>query len=497
MGKPMKINYKDTQLKVQGINEGGNTTVNLRDFAEALGHKVNWVDWRPDVIYIDCDPPPKPENPPAQNLPLAGKFFVIDAGHGQDDKTGKGDPGAVDGINHAEGDKLDTKEAVLNFLYAVKLASSLKALGAGVALTRSAQEQFLAPAERARVAREKHPHATAFISWHFNSGPAAARGAEVLYYSIKSEGYRLATAILSEMRKAYIPIHGPGMWERSDLVVLNSTPMPAIIIEGGFITNPQEEISLHDQGYMKRLILAVIRGVVAVYGKVDRPADIEYRKFRHLGTDIHVTITRKPNLKVVSVPPGANAYNLLNVATAAEKNKARLAINGGYFWEREKDNTFWPVTPVIADHKSVGKVEAQKAPRAALCQKDDGTMEIKRALKAADLTGYKNAMGAGPILVMDGKVKVGYDELWEDNIVNGPNPRTAVGLIDPNTLVQVVVEGRSLTDAGLTLKDLADFFVGLGCRQAMNFDGGGSCSFWLNGKSLVKGRAVTNALLTL
>lgn len=494
MSKPMKINFKNELLSVQGINESGNTMVDLRDFAEALGHKVNWVPHRPDEIFIDCVPPPATGSP-VTYLPLAGKQFIIGAGHGYDDVTKKGDPGAVDPVNPAEGDKINTIEAHINFLYAVKLASALKALGAEVTLTRKANE-FLPPNGQAAFAK-KYPNATAYITWHNNAGPAAAKGFEVLFYRTGGEGWKLASAILKEVKATGIPIHGPGLWERPKLAVIGGTPMTSIIIEGGFITNPQEEVNLHDQGYMERLILAAVRGVVAVYGKVDRPADIEYRKFRHLGTDIHVTITRKPNLKVVSAPPGANAYNLLNVATAAEKNKARLAINGGYFWEREKDNTFWPVTPVIADHKSVGKVEAQKAPRAALCQKDDGTMEIKRALKAADLTGYKNAMGAGPILVMDGKVKVGYDELWEDNIVNGPNPRTAVGLIDPNTLVQVVVEGRSLTDAGLTLKDLADFFVGLGCRQAMNFDGGGSCSFWLNGKSLVKGRAVTNALLTL
>jgi len=110
---------------------------------------------------------------------------------------------------------------------------------------------------------------------------------------------------------------------------------------------------------------------------------------------------------------------------------------------------------------------------------------------------YKNALGAGPMLAVDGKRQIGHDEKFLRDIMEGKNPRAAAGLIDENTLVLVAVEGRTLTDAGLTLEDLADFLIAFGCEVVMNFDGGGSVNFWLNGKMIVKGRDIVNALMVL
>ncbi len=55
------------------------------------------------------------------------------------------------------------------------------------------------------------------------------------------------------------------------------------------------------------------------------------------------------------------------------------------------------------------------------------------------------------------------------------HPRTAVGIADDGKrLVMVVVDGRRKDRVGMQLTELADLMKSLGCKEAMNLDGGGS-----------------------
>jgi exopolysaccharide biosynthesis protein len=62
------------------------------------------------------------------------------------------------------------------------------------------------------------------------------------------------------------------------------------------------------------------------------------------------------------------------------------------------------------------------------------------------------------------------------------NPRTAIGWND-REFFMVVVDGRKADlSVGMTFPELAALMVRLGCKEAMNLDGGGSTTMWLNGK---------------
>jgi hypothetical protein len=101
---------------------------------------------------------------------------------------------------------------------------------------------------------------------------------------------------------------------------------------------------------------------------------------------------------------------------------------------------------------------------------------------------------AGPLLVAGGAVA--YDpradaegfaaaaHQFDSDITAGRHPRAALGLAD-GRLLAVACDGRSRRDAGLTLRELAQLMVALGCEQAINLDGGGSTS-------LVSGGALRN-----
>jgi hypothetical protein len=122
---------------------------------------------------------------------------------------------------------------------------------------------------------------------------------------------------------------------------------------------------------------------------------------------------------------------------------------------------------------------------------------------------------AGPLLVHSGEPVMldGYDpegfstasEQFDSDITARRHPRAALG-VGEGMLVAVVCDGRAPDDAGLSLGELADLMAGLGARDAINLDGGGSTSLVCDGRLLNRpreqdgtaipaGRAVATALV--
>jgi len=91
-----------------------------------------------------------------------------------------------------------------------------------------------------------------------------------------------------------------------------------------------------------------------------------------------------------------------------------------------------------------------------------------------DLNGAKVAIGGGPTLVLGGSAKPfpGFQPR---------HPRTAIGW-NKDFYFMVEVDGRQRNlSVGMTLPELANYMIKLGCDEAMNFDGGGSATMWVLG----------------
>jgi len=116
-----------------------------------------------------------------------------------------------------------------------------------------------------------------------------------------------------------------------------------------------------------------------------------------------------------------------------------------------------------------------------------GTKPILQRLSVGDLVFYEYgvtppwslcslAVGGGPRLVKDGRAQVNFaQERFDLHFARDRAPRTAVGAGPKGELILATVDGRQPPENhGATLGEMAQIMLQLGCKQAMNLDGGGS-----------------------
>ena len=98
------------------------------------------------------------------------------------------------------------------------------------------------------------------------------------------------------------------------------------------------------------------------------------------------------------------------------------------------------------------------------------------------------AVGDGPVLLQEGEIKITNNEelKFAGNAINDKHPRTGMGYTKNNQLIILVIEGRNNGVAeGASLMQQAKLFKALGCREALNLDGGGSSCMLVNGKETI------------
>lgn len=151
-------------------------------------------------------------------------LVVIDPGHGG------ANPGAVYNGRQEKDDVLALSLAVGNIL---------EQNGVDVYFTRTT-DVYESPYQKA--AEGNQVGADYFVSIHRNSSPYPNQytGVETLVYNRYGEAARMAYNINAQLEE--VGFVNQGVNERPNLVVLNSTQMPAVLVEVGFINNDQDNV---------------------------------------------------------------------------------------------------------------------------------------------------------------------------------------------------------------------------------------------------------------
>lgn len=92
-----------------------------------------------------------------------------------------------------------------------------------------------------------------------------------------------------------------------------------------------------------------------------------------------------------------------------------------------------------------------------------------------------------PQLIKDGKIEITWEaEKSSKAFVETRHPRTAVAKLKDGKFLMITVDGRSEASGGIGLQNLAEILLELGATDAMNLDGGGSTTMFLDGKVVNK-----------
>lgn len=100
----------------------------------------------------------------------------------------------------------------------------------------------------------------------------------------------------------------------------------------------------------------------------------------------------------------------------------------------------------------------------------------------------QTAVGGGPVLVQDAKIKISNEEemKFTGKAIHDKHPRTCMGYTADGYLIILAIQGRFVGVAeGATLEQQAKILIDIGCVEALNLDGGGSSCMLVNGKETI------------
>lgn len=167
---------------------------------------------------------------------------------------------------------------------------------------------------------------------------------------------------------------------------------------------------------------------------------------------------------------------------------AAVAINGSYF----NMSTNRSITALWVNGTEIATTDnGEKARCTGIVGFKNGQMSMWQynadTNTATDLANwgsqYDSFLATGPLLRLGGtsmtNVKTGSSSF------DGVNPRSMIGKTQDGTVYMVVVEGRIAKADGLKIENMVNLAEDLGLVDAINLDGGGSSTLWVNGVGVV------------
>ena len=200
----------------------------------------------PSTEYVE------PTEPPSVNFgDAAGKSVVIDAGHGGTD------PGAM---YPANSQKPEIREKDVTLAVALRVRDILENAGVKVIMTRT-KDTYPTLSDRVEIANNSN--ADLFVSIHCNAmeNKDEIDGAQVYYHASSEFGKKFATIVYNNIIE-YTGMTKRSIQDGSTLYVIKNTKMPAILTEGGFVSNEKDREYLLSEEGRDSLARAIAEGVL-------------------------------------------------------------------------------------------------------------------------------------------------------------------------------------------------------------------------------------------
>lgn len=177
----------------------------------------------------------------------------------------------------------------------------------------------------------------------------------------------------------------------------------------------------------------------------------------------------------------AEEKELITTSDFGTKATALAAVNGNFFDVKNGGS----VDFVRVDGKIINSNRLEKNGNRAFHQRsavviEDGKIALKKWDGSTDWEKNlieKDVLLNGPLLALNG-----INEALDTGAFNRlRHPRTCLGIKPNGRVILLTVDGRNENSAGMSLFELTKIMRWLGCVDAINFDGGGSTTLWVNG----------------
>ncbi len=241
-----------------------------------------------------------------------------------------------------------------------------------------------------------------------------------------------------------------------------------------------EDVVLTENSYSSPEVSITVETVVTGEGS---------KQLTYYVADIY--IASMDNFKTYTPHGSMTYFDTQPAVEMAEESDAILAISGDFLTYQKTGFLLRNGEPYATTHN-----------RNSICVLfPDGTMEtyVGGTYNMQEIQD-RNPMQVwsfGPVLLdSEGNARSSYEV---SEVVNYPNPRSAIGYYEPGHYCFVVVDGRQKHSRGVKVEELAQIFDDLGCAAAYNLDGGGTAVMVFDGEIFSKqsngGRELGDILL--
>ncbi len=193
-------------------------------------------------------------------LPITNRVIVIDAGHGGVD-VGASDNGL--------------SEKDINLEVAKLVREYIEEGGGEVIMSREEDVGTHDPDRESGISQKKSDlterkklsdeyGADAFVSVHMNKFPEEKyKGAQVFYSKSSDESKKLADSMQKSVKDTLKDNNERvAKADERDVFILKDTNCPSVIVECGFLSNPEEAKLLKDKKYQEKLAWGIYLGIV-------------------------------------------------------------------------------------------------------------------------------------------------------------------------------------------------------------------------------------------
>lgn len=214
------------------------------------------------------------------------------------------------------------------------------------------------------------------------------------------------------------------------------------------------------------------------------PEPLTWQRFHFKGTlfnsnqNIHI-IKYSLNDTTLQIGFASAGKKLIETPKIAQQAEAIVAINGSFFDMRNGGAVdLIKIDGKILDTTLLPKGKRSEHQHAAITI-HNGKLRIvqgsEQDLKWDEHLPDDNIMVTGPLLILSGDTIA----LKQTPFALNRHPRSCVGITHKNELILMTIDGRNAEAQGVSLPELRQILQWLGCRDAINLDGGGSTTLYV------------------